>query len=108
MSDYYALCEDGYLVYINLGDDPDMGEILGVAVYTSGEGEAQRKDLARYPNAELVKLASESLITLLPAGSCSSVFLDGRKLARSVFAGMLKSKLGLPIKQPRWVRLDDS
>ncbi len=40
--------------------------------------------------------------------SCSSVFLDGKKLARSVFVGMLKTELGLPIKHPQWVRLDDA
>jgi hypothetical protein len=38
----------------------------------------------------------------------TSVFIDGRKVAGSVFRGMLKSELGLPIKDPRIIRLDDA
>ena len=52
-------------------------------------------------------ISAQELLALIPSGSCSSVFLDGRKLARSVFAGMLKTELSLPIKDPRWNRLDD-
>jgi hypothetical protein len=40
-------------------------------------------------------------------GYPSFLYLDGRKLAGSVFRGMLMTELGLPIKHPRWVRLED-
>ena len=37
----------------------------------------------------------------------SSVFLDGKKLVGSVFREMIKGELGLPIKHPRPVRIDN-
>jgi hypothetical protein len=40
-------------------------------------------------------------------GEPSSVYLDGKKLAGSVFRGIVKTELGLPIKHPQWVRPDD-
>jgi hypothetical protein len=52
-------------------------------------------------------MSAEAILDLIPSGTCSSVYLDGRKLARSVFVGMLKTELGSPIEYPRWVRLDD-
>ena len=63
--------------------------------------------IGRYNNTEVVPMSAEEILALIPSGSCSSVFLDGKKLARSVFVGMLKTELGLPIKHPQWVRLDE-
>jgi hypothetical protein len=52
-------------------------------------------------------MSAEEILGVIPSGSCSTVFLDGKKLARSVFEGMLKTELELPIKHPRLVRLDE-
>jgi hypothetical protein len=52
-------------------------------------------------------MSAEEVLALIPSGSCSTVFLDSKKLARSVFVGMLKTKLGLPIKHPRFDRLEE-
>jgi hypothetical protein len=84
-----------------------LGQILALAVYTSEDGGQQREDLQRYNNTEIMPISAQELLALIPSGSCSSVFLDGRKPARSVLAGMLKTELSLPIKDPRWNRLDD-
>jgi hypothetical protein len=49
----------------------------------------------------------EDLLETMNRGYPSFLYLDGRKLAGSVFRGMLMTELGLPIKHPRWVRLED-
>jgi hypothetical protein len=38
-------------------------------------------------------------------GVSSSVFLDGERIAGSVFKAMLQDELGMPLPQPRIVRL---
>ena len=107
MSEYYVLGQEGEPVLIELGFEPDYGKILALAVYTSEDGGQQREDLQRYKDTDVLPMSGEEILALIPSGSCSSVFLDGKKLARSVFVGMLKTELGLPIKHPQWVRLDD-
>jgi hypothetical protein len=102
---YYVLGQQGEPVLIHLGDEPGYGRILALAVYTSENGGQQREDLQRYENTEVLPMSAEEILALIPSGSCSTVFLDGRKFARSVFVGMLKTELGLLIKHPRWVRL---
>jgi hypothetical protein len=104
---YYALGQEGKPVLIHLRDEPGYGQILALAVYTSEDGGQQQEDLQRYKDTEVLPMSAEEILALIPSGTCSSVFLDGKKLARSVFVGMLKTELGLPIKHPRWVRLDD-
>jgi hypothetical protein len=37
----------------------------------------------------------------------SSVFVDGERIAGSVFKAMLKEDLGMTLRQPRIVRLDE-
>jgi hypothetical protein len=107
VGDYYILSQEGEPVFIDLGYEEGLGQILALAVYTSEDGGQQREDLQRYNNTQIMPISAQELLALIPSGSCSSVFLDGRKLARSVFAGMLKTELSLPIKDPRWNRLDD-
>ena len=104
---YYVLSQEGETVLIDLGYEPGYGQILALAVYTSLDGGQQREDLQRYENTEMVHMSPEEILALIPSGSCSSVFLDGKKLARSVFVGILKTELGLPIKHPQWVQLDE-
>ena len=107
MSKYYVLGQEGEPVLIDLGYEPGYGRILALAVYTSEDGGQQREDLQRYKNTEIVPMSDEEILAVIPSGSCSTVFLDGKKLARSVFVGMLKTELGLPIKHPQWLRLDE-
>jgi hypothetical protein len=107
VGDYYILSQEGEPVFIDLGYEEGLGQILALAVYTSEDGGQQREDLQRYNNTEIMPISAQELLALIPSGSCSSVFLDGRKPARSVLAGMLKTELSLPIKDPRWDRLDD-
>ena len=106
-SAYYVLGQEGEPVFTHLRDEPGYGCILAMAVYTSGDGPQQREDLQRYEDTEVMPISPENLLKEMDRGYPSSVFLDGRKLAGSVFRGMLKTELGLPIKHPRWVRLDD-
>ncbi len=107
MRKYYVLSQEGEPVFIDLGYEPGYGQILALAVYTSGDGGQQREDLQRYRDTEVVPMSAEEILAVIPSGTCSSVFLDGKKLARSVFVGMLKTELGLPIKHPQWICLDD-
>jgi hypothetical protein len=37
----------------------------------------------------------------------STVFVDGERIAGSVFKAMLEDDLGIPLRQPRIVRLDE-
>jgi hypothetical protein len=107
MMQYYVLGQEGEPVLIHLRDEPGYGKVLALAVYTSEDASQQREDLQRYKDTEVVPMSAEEILALIPSGSCSTVFLDGKKLARSVFVGMLKTELGLPIKHPQWIRLDE-
>ena len=113
---YYALCvenENGEseIAFIDLGRHEELGNIVGMDVYTAPDGDLQRKNLGTYADIdEEITISAVSLEELLDAmnrGYPTSVYLDGRKLAGSVFKGMVKSELGLPIKQPRLIRLDE-
>jgi len=112
---YYALCvegEDGApemgapemgppeIAYLYLRDHEEFGRILGIAVYTTPQGEAQREDLEGYEGTMVAPVSAEDLLEAMQRGNPSSVFLDGRKLAGSVFLGLLKEELGLPIRHP--------
>jgi hypothetical protein len=107
LSGYYVLGQEGEPVLIHLRHEPGYGKILALAVYTSEDGGQQRADLQRYENTEVLPMSAEEILALIPSGTCSSLFLDGKKVARSIFEGMLKTELGLPIKHPQWVRLDE-
>jgi hypothetical protein len=91
MGQYYVLSQEGEPVFIHLRDEPGYGRILALAVYTSEDGGQQREDLQRYKDTDVLPMSGEGILALIPSGSCSSVFLDGKKLARSVFVGMLKT-----------------
>jgi hypothetical protein len=109
---YYALCvewEEGApeIAFFHLRDDEELGQLVAMAAYTAPDGEAQQKDLARYPNTFIQEVNSEELLVTVQREYPTSVFLDGRQLAGSVFAGMLKTELGLPIRRPRRVKPED-
>ncbi len=78
-----------------------------MVVYTSEDGAQQREVLQRYKDTEIMPISGEDLLDAMDHGMPTSVYLDGGKLAGSVFRGMLKTKLGLPIKHPQWVDLDE-
>ena len=101
---YYALfAEEGgenEIAFLYLGKN-EHGTVLGLAVYTSPDGEAQREHLNAYEGVVVEPISPEDLLDAMNHGLPNSVFLDGKKFAGSVFKGRLKTELGLPIKHPR-------
>jgi hypothetical protein len=109
---YYVLSvewEEGApeIAFFHLRDDEELGQLVATAAYTAPDGEAQQKDLARYPNTFIQEVRPEELLDTVQREYPTSVFLDGRQLAGSVFVGMLKTELGLPIRRPRRVKPED-
>ena len=107
---YYALCveaEDGSteIAFFELGGEALPGA-LGISLYTSPDGELQRRHLQ---NGEvlIVPMSHEDLLEAISTGVSSSVYLDGERIAGSVFKAMLEIDLGIPIHQPRLIRLDE-
>ena len=109
---YYALCveeEDGSteIAFFELGREALPGA-LGISLYTSPEGELQRRHLQEGDDdVVIVAKSPRDLLEAMSTGVPSSVFVDGEKIAGSVFKAMLKEDLGIPLRQPRIVRLDE-
>src|SRR5215212_1101343 len=96
------------VAFIDIGFDKELhSTIRAIAVYTLENGHAQDHDLEGYAGTTSRPVSAENLLHVLDLGYPNAVFLDGRKLAASVFKGMLKTELGLPIRNPRLIRLDD-
>jgi hypothetical protein len=109
---YYALCvedENGEpeVAYFELGGDSLPGA-LGMSVYTAPDGELQRRHLENVADVDIViaPKSREELLEAMHTGVPSSVYVDGEKLSGSVFKARLKDALGIPLRQPRIVRLD--
>ena len=107
---YYALCvEDEHgepeIAFFELTREALPGA-LGICLYTSPGGELQRRHLQ---NGEvlIVPMSHEDLLEAISTGVPSSVYLDGERIAGSVFKAMLEIDLGIPIHQPRLIRLDE-
>ena len=107
---YYALClEDGHgepeIAFFELGKEALPGA-LGISLYTSPHGKLQRRHLQ---NGEVlvVPKSHEDLFEVMSTGVPSSVFVDGDRIAGSVFKAMLEIELGIPLRQPRLVRLEE-
>jgi hypothetical protein len=107
---YYALCvEDEHgepeIAFFELSKEALLGA-LGICLYTSPDGELQRRHLQ---NGEvlIVPRSHEDLLEAISTGVPSSVYLDGERIAGSVFKAMLEIDLGIPIHQPRLIRLDE-
>ena len=107
---YYALCvEDEHgepeLAFFELSKEALPGA-LGICLYTSPDGELQRRHLQ---NGEvlIVPRSHEDLLEAITSGVPSSVYLDGERMAGSVFKAMLEIDLGIPIHQPRLIRLEE-
>jgi hypothetical protein len=107
---YYALCgEDGQgepeIAFFELKREALPGA-LGISLYTAPDGDLQRRHLQ---NGEVlvVPKSHEDLLEVMSTGVPSSVFVDGERIAGSVFKAMLEEDLGIPLRQPRIVRLDE-
>jgi hypothetical protein len=101
MGQYYALGQEGEPIFMHLGDEPGYGRILALAVYSSEDGAQQREDLQRYENTEVMGVSAEDLLDAMNRGVPSSVYLDGKKLVGSVYKGMFKTELRMPIRHPQ-------
>ena len=79
---------------------------LGICLYTSLDGELQRRHL-QDEQVLIVPISHEDLLEAITSGVPSSVYLDGERIAGSVFKAMLEIDLGIPIHQPRLIRLEE-
>ena len=107
---YYALCvEDEHgepeIAFFELTREALPGA-LAISLYTSPDGELQRKHL-QDDQVLIVLKSHEDLLEAISTGVPSSVYLDGERIAGSVFKAMLEIDLGIPIHQPRLIRLDE-
>jgi len=107
---YYALCvEDEHgepeIAFFELTREALPGA-LGISLYTSPDGELQRNHL-QDDQVLIVSRSHEDLLEAISTGVPSSVYLDGESIAGSVFKAMLEIDLGIPIHQPRLIRLDE-
>ena len=108
---YYALCveeDDGSteIAFFELRREALPGA-LGISLYTSPDGELQRRHLQEEEDAVIVAKSPRDLLEAMSTGVPSSVFVDGKRIAGSVFKAMLKEDLGMPLRQPRLIRLDE-
>ena len=93
------------IAFLDLGKDEELGQLVGMALYTTPDGEAQREDLNTYRGKLMIDPASgEELLDAVERVMPTSVFLDGKKVASSVFIKMLREELGIPIRTPRLIR----
>jgi hypothetical protein len=107
---YYALCveeDDGSteIAFFELGREALPGA-LGISLYTSPDGELQRRHLQN-DRVVIVAKSPRDVLEAMSTGVPNSVFVDGDRLAGSVFKAMLKEDLGITLRQPRIVRLDE-
>jgi hypothetical protein len=119
---YYALCVedetgDSEIAFFEL-DYEHLPGALGISLYSSADGELQRRHLRdeqaglqrRHLQDERVVIAAKSheeLLEAISTGVPSSIFLDGERIAGSLFKAMLEEDLGLPLHQPKLIRLDE-
>jgi len=107
---YYALCveeEDGSteIAFFELRREALPGA-LGISLYTSPDGELQRRH-RQGNDVVIVAKSPRDLLEAMNTGVPSTVFVDGERIAGSVFKAMLEEDLGFPLRQPRIVRLDE-
>ncbi len=110
--EYYALCVsdpegEHDIAFLELGTN-EFGAVLGMAVYTAPDGELQRKDLEGRDDVVIAPVSAQDLLDAMNRGVPNSVFVDGEKMAGSVFKARLKAALGIPLKRPTaaCVRID--
>jgi hypothetical protein len=79
---------------------------LGISLYTSPDGELQRRHL-QDSEVLIVPKSHQDLLEAITTGVPSSVYLDGERMAGSVFKAMLEVDLGIALHQPRLIRLEE-
>ena len=107
---YYALCVEGEqgepeIAFFELTREALPGA-LGISLYTSPDGELQRRHL-RNDEVLIVPRSHEDLLEAISTGVPSSVYLDGKRIEGSVFEAMLEVDLDIPHHQPRLIPLPD-
>jgi len=107
---YYALCvgeEDSSteIAFFELTREALPGA-LGISLYTSPDGELARRHLQGNDHVVIVAKSPRDLLEAMNTGVPSSVYVDGAKIAGSVFKAKLKDALGMPLHLPRIVRPD--
>jgi hypothetical protein len=107
---YYALCveeDDGStdIAFFELGRE-ELPGALGISLYTTPDGELQRRHLQK-DDVVIVAKSPRDLLEAMSTGVPSSVFVDGERIAGSVFKAMLEDELGMALPQPRLIRLDE-
>ena len=107
---YYALCVEDEagtteVAYFELGEGA-VGA-LGMSVYTAPDGEQQRKHLEEIDDVDIViaPKSHEELLGAMYTGVPSSVYVDGERISGPVFKARVENALGIPLRQPRIVRL---
>ena len=108
---YYALCveeEDGSteIAFFELRREALPGA-LGSSLYTSPDGELPRRHLQGNDYVVIIAKSPRDLLEAMNTGVPSSVFVDGERIAGSVFKAMLQEDLGMLLHQPRIVRLEE-
>ena len=109
---YYALCveeEDGSteIAFFEIRREALPGA-LGISLYTSPDGQLQRRHLRQQDDhVVIVAKSSRDLLEAMNTGVPSTVFVDAERIAGSVFKAMLEEDLGMPLRQPRIVRLEE-
>ena len=109
---YYALCveeEDGSteIAFFELTREALPGA-LGISLYTSPDGQLQRRHLRQEDDhVVIVAKSTRDLLEAMTTGVPSTVFVDAERMAGSVFKAMLEEDLGMPLRQPRIVRLEE-
>jgi hypothetical protein len=73
---------------------------LGISLYTSPDGDLQRRHL-QDEQVLIVLKSHEDLLEAMSTGVPSSVYLDGERIAGSVFKAMLEIDLGIPLQRAR-------
>jgi hypothetical protein len=79
---------------------PNSGPSGGVK-----DEQAQREDLNKHRGALMIaRVSHEELRDAVERVMPTSVFVDGKQVAGSVFVRMLREELGIPIRMPRLIR----
>ena len=67
----------------------------------------QRRHLQQDDHVVIVAKSTRDLLEAMNTGVPSTVFVDGERIAGSVFKAMLEEDLRMPLRQPRILRLEE-
>ena len=82
---------NGEIALLDLGKDEELGQLVGMALYTTPDGQAQREDLNKHRGALMIaRVSHEELLDAVERVMPTSVFVDGKQVAGSVFIRMLR------------------